>query len=421
MIALLLIACNTDLTEIESGSGPQFIDVEIESTGSDAAAPFTNGTRTVGVSGQTLDGDSEPLAYNGWTELTVRPGRIVQVTGATVVTDSWGRERHYLQAVDGIVASEVTFASAFGDTRIWLSATGHPDQEGRGGSYATGVSDSLAIDLPTIAQVQDIAELDVDEPFTSSPLFGEFVTIRTDDRDVVVTAMTTKGFWASDLADAPGNYSGMFVYTFNKPDGVQVGDRLRLLGGGVQEYVGATQLSFPLYEPDGGDRLAPPPAAELTADELCSNDRPNNLALEPYESSLVTITEGTIPEDFRETPPGIDSDQDYAQYLEYGQWPIELPSGCRVYVVSNATAPGFDPVAHAGTTVGPITGMLSYVRAGGHKWMVLVRGPEDLGMDASPSETVLEGPPWPLPIHRPHRTQMCEHDHIGDHLSPRKD
>ena len=421
MIPLLLIACNADPTALNRASGPRFIDVEIDATESDEAAAFTNGTRSVAVSGQTLDGASEPLAYNGWTELTVRPGRIVEVTGATVITDPWGQQRHYLQAVDGIVNTEVTFASAFGNTRVWLSATGHPDQDGKGGSYATGVSDSLVIDLPTISQVQDIAELDGDEPFTSSPLFGEFVTVRTEDRDVVVTAMTTKGFWASDLDDAPGNYSGMFVYTFNKPDGVQVGDRLELLGGGVQEYVGATQLSFPLYEPDGGDQLDPPPAAELTEDELCANDRPNNMALEPYESSLVTIAEGAIPEDFRETPPGIDSDQDYAQYLEYGQWPIELPSGCRVYVVSNATAPGFDPVEHAGTTVGPITGMLSYVRAGGHKWMLLARGPEDLGLDAAASTPAPAGPPWPLPVHKPHRTQSCEHDHIGDHLSPRKD
>lgn len=422
MIALLLLACSTGPTQTDGAGGVRFIDVSLDSlTGDEDVLPFSNSTRTVTVTGQTLDGQSEPFSYNGWTELIVRPGRIEQVTGSTVVTDQWGRDRYYLQAVDGYISAEVAFASSFGDTRVWLSATGSPDGSGDAGTYATGVSDSIHIELPTIAQTQDISELDIEDPFASSPLFGEFATIRTADRDVVVTAMTTKGFWASDLTDAPGNYSGMFVYTFNKPDGVRVGDKLELLGGGIQEYVGATQLSFPLYEPTPNETLTPPEAAVLSNDDLCADGRPNNMGLEPFESSLVTVLEGTIPDDFKETPPGIDSDKDYAQYLEYGQWPIELPSGCRVYVVSNATAPEFDPVAHAGETIGPISGMLSYVRAGGHKWMLLARGPEDLGMSATDSDASPEGPPWPLPLRKQHSTQLCEHDHIGDHMSPRKD
>lgn len=422
MLALLLLGCNVSI-DSNTPDGPRFIDVSLdEESSAGTLLPFSNAARTVQITGQTLDGASEPTAYSGWIEVFVRPGRTDSVSGATVKTDSWGRERHYIKADDGFASTEVSFTSSFGDTRIWMTATGDPDVDGVGGTYATGVSDSISIALPTIAETQDVSELDIDDPFTSSPLFGEFVTIRTADRDVVVTALTTKGFWASDLGDAPGNYSGMFVYTFNKPDGVRVGDRLGLLGGGSQEYVGATQLSFPLYEAVEGETLEPPAASELSDDTLCSGNRPNNAALEAYESSLVTVLEGTIPADFKETPPGIDSDQDYAQYLEYGQWPIELPGGCRVYVVSNATAPGFDPVANAGETVGPLTGMLSYVRAGGHKWMILARGPEDLGLEADAStDEPPAGPPWPLPIHTPHSPQLCDHDHIGDHLSPRKD
>ena len=421
MLPLVLLGCLTGSDQKDVGERPQFIDVESQSlTAPDTVLEFSNASRTVSVSGQVLDINSEPMDHNGWIEVFVRPGRIHSVSGATAVTDSWGRERYYLQAASGEVSASITFSSSFGDTRIWMAATGAPDEDGVGGSYATGVSDSIPIELPTITQMQDVSELDVEDPFTSSPLFGEFVTVRTADRNVVVTALTTKGFWASDLGDAPGNYSGMFVYTFNKPEGVAVGDRLGLLGGGVQEYVGATQLSFPLYEAIEGETLVPPDASVLSDDVLCSSDRPNNEALEAYESSLVTVVEGTIPDDFKETPPGIDSDEDYAQFLEYGQWPIELPGGCRVYVVSNATAPEFDPVAHAGETVGPITGLLSYVRAGGHKWMLLARGPEDLGLESS-SDDAPAGPTWPLPLHRPHATQLCEHDHIGDHLSPERD
>jgi hypothetical protein len=425
--AFFVLGCGT-VTEPNASTRPAFIQVTGGIAGSDdtgsqggSVLPFSNQDRTVTVSGEILDQNAEPLAYDGWVEVFVRPGTIKSVSGSTAVTDDWGRERHFVQAEAGTASATLTFSSSFGDTRIWMAATGAPEDGGVGGSYATGVTESIKIERPTIAQMQDVSDLEGEDTFATSPLVGEFVTVRTDDRDVVVTALTTKGFWASDLDDAPGNYSGMFVYTFNKPENVRVGDRLGLLGGGVQEYVGATQLSFPLYEAMEGQTLTPPAASELSDDVLCANDRTNNAALEPFESSLVTVVAGTIPEDFKETPPGIDSDQDYAQFLEYGQWPIELPGGCRVYVVSNATAPEFDPVAHAGETVGPITGLLSYVRAGGHKWMLLARGPEDLGLEPSGRDESPEGPTWPLPMHQTHGAQLCEHDHIGDHMSPRKD
>jgi hypothetical protein len=430
LLPLILLGCNGTPQSKPLAPEPTFLEVSgslegmaSDDTGDDGQGilEFSNEGRTINVTATTLDRNSEPYDYDGWVEVTIRPGTIKGVSGATQTTDTWGEEHWFVQAVDGQVSTQVSFSSSFGDTRVWMAAVGDIEDTSIGASFATGVTGPLAVQLPTIAQMQDVSELEIDEPFTSSPMTGEFVTLRTDDREVVVTTLTTKGFWASDLGDAPGNYSGLFVYTFNKPEGVAVGDRLSLLGGGVQEYVGATQISFPLYEAMDGETLEPPPASVLSDETLCADDRPNNGALEAFESSLVTVAVGTIPEDFKETPPGIDSDLDYAQYLEYGQWPIELPGGCRVYVVSNTTAPEFDPVAHAGQDVGPITGMLSYVRAGGHKWMVLVRNPEDLGLTSDEDAEVPDGPPWPLPLHRGTLQPQCEHDHIGAHAAPRKD
>ncbi len=408
---------------------PTFIEATGELVGSESTAdgassdsplPYSNTARTINVSGIALDRNADPYNYSDWVEVSVRPGTVLSVEGATEKVDNNGKSRWYVQATDGSISTTVQVASAFGDTHVWLSAVGDPEALGEGGSYATGVTEAISIHRPTITELQDVSQLDVDDAFTTSPLFGEFVTIRTDDRDVVVTALTTKGFWVSDLGDAPGNYSGLFVYTFNKPENVKVGDRIGLLAGGVQEYVGATQLSFPLYEAIEGETLTPPDSAILPADELCDGSDPNNAWLEAYESSIITIESATIPANFQPTEPGTDPDPDYNQFLEYGQWPVELASGCRMYVVSRTTVPQFDPVSKAGQDVGPITGVLSYVRAGGHKWMLLARDADDIpaapDTDSGDEESSPEGPPWPFQPRSVQSTNQCDHSHDTDSL-----
>jgi len=434
-LTMLAFSCGGD-KPTNTPNEPTFIEVSgillTETTDEDASGAisqlnnderidFVNTERSVQVSGSTLDRNADPYAYSEWVEVSVRPGTIQSVQNGTETVDEFGKTHWYVKAEEGLVETTVRFTSAFGDTHVWLSAAGNPEEFGSGGSYATGVTEGIPIHQPTITQLQDVSTLTEEDPFTTSPLFGEFVTVRTEDRKVVVTALTTKGFWVSDLDDAPGNYSGLFVYTFNKPEEVEVGDRIGLLAGGVQEYVGATQLSFPLYEAIEGEKLSPPPSSVIPADQLCDGRDPNNSLLEEYESSLITIESGVIPEGFRETEPGTDPDPDYNQFLEYGQWPIETEDGCRFYVISNATVPGFNPVDYAGQDVGPVTGVLSYVRAGGHKWMLLARDGDDLPIapvgDASEDEAPA-GPPWPLHPRTPQATSLCDHTHGGHTHGP---
>ena len=177
-----------------------------------------------------------------------------------------------------------------------------------------------------------------------------------------------------------------------------------------------------------GETLPVPKSAPLqsAAEPVCDGSDPNNVFLEAFESSLVTIDSGTIPENFREMPPGTDAHPDFADFEQYYQWPLELPGGCSVLVVSNTTVPAFDPIAHAGQTLGPVTGMLSYVRAKGHRWILLTRGPEDLPFfdgsdddDAGTDKALM--PAWPQPIRQAAPQPLCEHDHVGDHLRPHKD
>jgi len=438
LFTLTITGCTTSGGAVERLE-PTFIEVSGTTDGGTASAlAYSNEVRTISVSGATLDRDAEPYAYDGWVEVTAKPGIVKSVSGATQTEDAWGGTHWYVRAREGSVQVTVDVASGFGDTRVWLTAVPDPNVPDEASSMATGVTESFPIQLPTIPELQDVTHLDIDRPYTDSPLSGEFVTIRTADRQVVVTDLDTKGFWAADLgavgeepATEAGAYRGLYVYTFNKPEGVAIGDRLGLLGGGVQEYVGTTQLSFPIYESMEGETLPVPDAAVLPVDgtgasSACLSDsEPNNMLLEAFESSLVTIPSATIPATFKEMPAGQDSHEDFSSYADYWQWPVDLPGGCKFMVVSNTAVPDFDPMANAGQTVGPITGLLKYVRALGDRWIIVVRGPEDMPFFESSvsgdESTERRRPLWPLPEPAGTHTPLCEHTHVGDHHAPHKD
>ena len=440
LLTLALIGCSTTDNSLERLE-PTFIEVSgtvDDEDGDSGDLKYTNASRTLTVSGATLDRNAEAYAYNGWVEVVVKPGLVKNVSGAMQVEDSWGETHWYVQARDGQVSVTVDVASSFGNTRAWLTAVADPNDPDARASMATGVTESFAIPNPTIPELQDVTQLEIDRPYTDSPLSGEFVTVDTETRLVVVTDLDTKGFWASDLgaegeepATVGGEYRGLYVYTFNKPENVAVGDRLKELAGGVQEYVGTTQLSFPVYEAHDDQTLPVPDAAELPVDgtgpdRAClSENEPNNMLLEAFESGLVTLPSATIPATFKEMPAGQDSHEDFSSYSEYWQWPVDLPGGCKFMVVSNTAVPDFDPMANAGETLGPITGLLKYVRAMGDRWIIVVRGPEDMPFfDSTASDdgaSERRRPLWPLPEPVGAHTPLCTHTHVGDHHAPHKD
>ena len=60
--------------------------------------------------------------------------------------------------------------------------------------------------------------------------------------------------------------------------------------------MGATQLSFPLYEADEGEALTPP---ESVVHQVTQTS-PKQCRLEAYESSIVTLENAFIPSNFGE-------------------------------------------------------------------------------------------------------------------------
>ena len=236
--------------------------------------------------------------------------------------------------------------------------------ERTGSSYATGVTEPLLFNIPTISEINDHEDNDTNH------LDGEFAELRLSDREVVVSAIGTDGFWATDQLSLtekgalPGNFASLYVYVFSKPEGIIEGSRLTLLNGNDQEYLGTTQLSFPVYEVDEDAIYTVYDPIPVDAEILC-NDR----NMEALESAIIAIPGGTVSAGFSE------GTEDYDDYLQYGQWPITL-DGCEFYVDTS----GADFVPTAGMNISAIEGIVSQVFS---TWVILVTGSEDISTSSS--------------------------------------
>lgn len=343
MLALLLACSSVERNRIE----PSFVHVDLatgSTLGTEAAPlPFSavGSTFTATITTWNVDGEAYP--FSGEMSLSVRPGRVSAPARITLVDGAW----------TGSVAVE----AGFGPTRIW--AADEDVTDGRSPSWSAGVSAPIWFQRPTIPEMQTT------DNHESNQLEGEFAELRIGDREVVVSATDPAGFYVSDLGAAPGNFSGLYIYTFSKPpDEIVVGARLDELNGQNSEYLAATQLSFPTLHVVEGQRLSPSPAALITEAVACENN-----AMEAYEGSRVRVEAPVIPATFTADSTA------FADYVAYGQWPLEV-GACTVYAESTATVPDYYPPDHAGETLSHVEGMLKEVYG---KWIFIVLDETDIG------------------------------------------
>ncbi|MBI5543197.1 MAG: hypothetical protein HY901_04875 [Deltaproteobacteria bacterium] len=153
-------------------------------------------------------------------------------------------------------------------------------QEHDGGrTYAAGVSDPLWFASPSLADTQLLPGKEPGFPAApgcqqaspgwnnkASPFVGNFLTIDTPypAGDMIVSAIFAEGFYCTDLISAPvndpfytddptghrtmpGTFGHMYVYNYNYPDNLFVGDRVHSVTGTVQEFSGDTQMVFPSW------------------------------------------------------------------------------------------------------------------------------------------------------------------------------
>ncbi len=368
MLLFSLLAC-ADYTLYQRAE-PTFVRVDLtggELGTEETPLPFSAEPQSRTLRVTTEDKDGDPYGFDGELTVNIRTGRLEQDFEMVTLTD-------------GVWEGDVTFAAAFGPARIWFSDEGdRPGTTDREPTYATGVSEPIWFHLPTVA------EINVIEDGTTNQLAGEFAEVRASDRDLRVTSVGTDGYWVTDLLDGVAAYNSMFVYTFSAPNPwVEIGQRIDLLTGSDQDYLGTTQLSFPHYTVSEDEPSDVPEASDLS-ESLCGDED----ALEAYESALVRLEDVWIPTSFTE------GSQDYDDYIDYGQWPVsfgEGGSGCSFYVDSTVALPSFDPRENVGAALTSVQGMLFQVF---DKWILLVRGVDDLPLAAQ----------LPDPGHGPARPQ----------------
>ena len=361
---------------------PSFIQVTIEGELGSPEAPldFTSEAITRTISIQTLDYNSDPYHMNGDLKLHVRPGKVA--SGEIVNGETFDP---YITIENGQWTGEVPFKNAFGPARIWVSDEGDKDIESeRKASFATGLSDTIHFEFPTITDFNKIDDTETNH------LDREFTEVQTEGRDVRVTVVGTSGFWVTDFAEQGSAncltnescYNSLFVYTFQKPQGVRPGYKLILLTGGNQEYLGTTQFSFPDYLYEEGSMTIEP--AELTETELC-----DDATMEGLESAVVKIDSATIPTTFTS------SSEDYEDYLEYGQWPIDVGSCTgRIFVDSSALSYVFNPSDSAGAPI-TVQGLVTQIW---RKWVVVLYDDNGLsGITPTSISSGSNGPRRPAP------------------------
>ncbi|HCP46717.1 MAG TPA: hypothetical protein DIU15_11775 [Deltaproteobacteria bacterium] len=289
--------------------------------------PFTVEDRTFDLTVDALGPDgSSGSNFTGCLTIHVTTGVLEGSTSSLSDPDC---PSGTLAVADGYGTGTVTISRAYDRLRIWLSDEGSAESPG---SFATGASDAIFVRHPTVTQLQQ------SDSAIESPLEREYVPILGWDpehpekyrRQLIVTSITNDGFYVTDQANSPGSYNSLFVFSFSRPEGIEVGDRLKSLAGIVAEFLGFTELQFPTWEVESRGHSPRAPSV-IPPGIVCEDSR-----MEAWESSVVRLED--LSSDLRPS--------DCEDLNEYGQWPASLPGTCggataRVNVVNINTVPSF--------------------------------------------------------------------------------
>jgi hypothetical protein len=319
IVPLLLTACWGP--EPVERHGPLYFEVEFteEPDGLLEAepAPFSTDPISYRVKVTAIGPDHEPMTdWDGVVAVRATPGAL--------------RSSESLPVSGGVLEATVQVALAFDQLRIWFSDEGDGDQEG---SYAAGVAPIVYVMKPTVSHVQTVLGAGDESPLTHSYVPIRAMHDEDDPRQLIVTTITNDGFYVTDFNDPAGTYNSLFAFSFSRPDGLAVGDRLGLLSGIISEFIGFTEMQFPTWIVESSGHPEGDTVYELDSTIVC-----NDFEMEAWEASPIEVVQ-LVP-DFRNAA-------DCADYFDYGQWPAKLVGAecggqpARVSVVNINTVPSY--------------------------------------------------------------------------------
>ena len=249
-------------------------------------------------------------------------------------------------------------------------------------TYSTGVAGPIHLVIPNLADVSRT------ESFISSPFQEEFVEVKRGY--MVVTAIRVDGFYVTDTCPLPPNEGGapagapectaedrllppefnhLFVFNFSRPEDLAHGDKILSVAGPMTEFVGLTEMAFPLWQIDFANRRQPvPPPVDLnelvqkyypelvvpggncfdsrvSADEIKLIDC--DFALERLEAARVKLRVKSV------SPSADWVTQD--SFTRFGQWRVVIDNPRRDdqtwSVVTRENIPFFNPVPLSGRRI----------------------------------------------------------------------
>lgn len=277
-------------------------------------------------------------------------------------------------------AVEVPLPPVYGPTVLWI------ENGGDEGTFATGTSPILWFREPYIADIQTPVDEEALNALSASPLETKQVTVSASRHGakgrLVVNGTYAQGYTVSDVecADAEGTppceagpYDHMLVFSFQRPRDEQfrpitAGQFIDGFAGGVQEFNGLTEISFPqtfVSEDDpidvDEDRIpAPVPVEASWLDD-------DKIEFERNEAGLLEVANAVVcPLD--------------EEYETYKQWKLDIGSGCdkAINVITTGVS-DFDPALHEGDTIDRVVGVLRPVNIGSFNvWIIFPRTSADL-------------------------------------------
>jgi hypothetical protein len=399
----------------------------------DAPLPANTGDRVEAweFAIQARSPGGNPTPFDGMVRLSVEPGAVLGVEGEGAV----GRN---IRLRGGVGAGVVTLTAVYGPARLWVEDIGYvPAEPGKkpacsnganddpdgdvlvdfpadpgcafadddteeGGSFSAGNSLPVQYALPRVGDIQG------DGSATPYPFEGIQVNTTAPQR-LVVTRVSSDGFYVTDLTDEARGYNHLFAFNFSTPANMRVCDRVEYLAGTVNEFFGFTELNFPSYRlafPDEGEACEVPEPRVLDAATIV-----DPVAMERVESGLVRVEGYHIAKNFGSKPARnneFKADQSNCDLNGDGQVDFEsaaegscanacsgdpectewtgfsargnykVSSGTSMIQIQTGTVSDFDPTSHRGELLDAVTGTLRNFSGGSLNWTIEVRCPDDL-------------------------------------------
>ncbi|MFO0728693.1 MAG: hypothetical protein U1E65_33255 [Myxococcota bacterium] len=279
-------------------------------------------------------------------------------------------------------------------------------------TYAAGAAGPIHLVNPNLADVSR------EESLVTSPFIDQFVEIKRGN--MVVTAIRIDGFYVTDTCAIPGytgdgnadctpeeksalpEFNHLFVFNFSRPDDLFPGDRLNSVAGPMSEFVGLTELNFPLWDVDFNRSPQPIPAPINLNDRVidhfpklveprqsCANIQmnPERTLLVQCDLAMERLEAGRITVKVKSTVQVMNGSKERQNYDKFGQWPVQVDDGSAMgktfQLVTRDNIPFFDPIALGNHTVNAtVTGNLRQVAFDDRSepiWIVEPRDQQDCG------------------------------------------